>query len=99
MNSRFFSSPVNRDDLEQNRKGLSIISFGLRLQDFDIQVPKLNNEIAPRNKMLTSFSLANHITGILYRRTRYAKMAIVSQITAIFSFKHAVFVRFSPQTG
>ena len=36
----FFFEPWNGDDLEQKRKGLQIISFGQRLQDFDIQVPK-----------------------------------------------------------
>ena len=35
-----FFEPWKGDDLEQNREGLSIISFGQRLQDFDIQVPK-----------------------------------------------------------
>ena len=39
-NSSFFSSPVNGDDLDQNRKGLPIISSGQRLQDCDIQAPK-----------------------------------------------------------
>ena len=38
--SFFFPEPWNGDDLEQNRKALPIISFGHRLQDFDIQVPK-----------------------------------------------------------
>ena len=37
---KFFSEPWNGDDLQQNGKGLPIISFGHRLQDFDIQVPK-----------------------------------------------------------
>ena len=54
-----FFEPWNGDDLDQNRKGLPIISSGQRLQDCDIQVPKQNNEIAPRNKLLTSFSLSN----------------------------------------
>ena len=35
-----FFKPLNGDDLDQNRKGLPIISSGQRLQDCDIQVPK-----------------------------------------------------------